>query len=356
VPAPSPLLSTTDGELEELSHDRPLALRVARQAEEGDQDLVRSFSALETLAPSLAEAGVGERLAARLRLRAGEPLSPWLHLHYWRIGHHLRRGGDPAHMPVSIENLLGEIERSFPAGTVLAFADNAVIAGPHWESLVTLFAEGGDFPTALVPPDPAAYSRLAAALADARLFVHRCAPELGGLLDRLQHLIVLAAAAPGAGSFGGATTFFFRGGVLIDHRRPHTLPSLLASVVHEYAHAELFVLAQGERLCTNPDHERHAIRVRPDPRPMNGILHSLHVMGRVVGVFDRLLAGGLPWRSDRSLLLEEVERLRREHVSNGLSSLAVALQHGRLTPLGQAVAEAAARRLGAPVAARWIPA
>ena len=78
---------------------------------------------------------------------------------------------------------------------------------------------------------------------------------------------------------------------------------------------------------------------------MNGILHSLHVTGRVCETLDALLADGTPERSDRLVLQDDLRRLRLQQEELGRSSLDAAQRFGRLTPLGQTVCAAAARRL-----------
>jgi HEXXH motif-containing protein len=219
--------------------------------------------------------------------------------------------------------------------------------------VLELFQEGGDFVADLEGPGPEDYVPLAAAISEVRGLLRAIDPPLVELIDQLLPLVILALPGPRARNegrvFGGATTFFFRGGTLVNARADHTLATLLEVIVHEYAHAELFALAQDGHLCTNAENERHPVRIRSDPRPMNGILHALHVSSRVGAVFERVLRRGLPWRSDRDPLLADIASLRQEALSNGRSCLEAVLRHGRLTPLGRTITAAAALRLGEPV-------
>lgn len=180
-------------------------------------------------------------------------------------------------------------------------------------------------------------------------------PGLAARMDALLPVVILAQPGPAARlearGFGGATTFFFRGGSLLHANPDHTLATLLEVLVHEYAHAELFALGQEQLLCLNPDQDRHTVRLRRDPRPMAGILHGLHVSSRVVRLCERLLAQGLPWRSDRTPLLADLEVQRDQARRNILSCLTALLNHGELTPLGRAITAAAAQRLNQPVEA-----
>ncbi|MEB3321720.1 MAG: HEXXH motif-containing putative peptide modification protein [Synechococcaceae cyanobacterium] len=323
---------------------------VNRAIAAGQADLIRSFRELESHSPPLAEARPSARLARVLPALRQEALSPWVYLDYYRIGRHLREGGRVDLLPVDPARVAERIERPVPFGSVIAFGDPALASAGEWRALLELFGEGGDFPAALHPPDPCRHDRLAETITAARSLIRRVDPELAGLMDGLQAVLVLASTTPCARGtalgFGGATAFFFRGASLIDaHTRP-ALPRLVEVLVHEYTHAELFVLAQEGLLCTNDDGDRHRVRIRSDPRPMNGILHSLYVMGRLVEFFDRMDAVGVPWRSDGDAVLAAIRGRRAELVANGLSSLEAARRHGRLTSLGHTMLEASARRLG----------
>lgn len=333
-----------------LAGDATLTDVVRASLQAGRDDLVRSFRTLEQVSPPLDRAALSELLARRIATAAGKVLSPWVYLDYYRLGQHLRSGGDADRLPVNLDRLRRRIDSPVPSGTVLAYGDAGPVDADGWRDLLETFQEGGDFMDDLEPPDPSCYLAMAGGIASCRSIIGAVDPSLAGLMEQLQALIVVARPGPrsrAAGrTFGGATTFFFRGGSFVHGRPDHTLPSLLEVLVHEYAHAELFVLAQEELLCTNPDEERHPVRIRPDPRPMNGILHSLYVMGRVVGFFDRLLAVGLPWRSDRGDVLSDVQQMRERLVAYGASSLEAVEEHGQLTRLGTDVVAASAARLG----------
>jgi HEXXH motif-containing protein len=237
---------------------------------------------------------------------------------------------------------------------VIAWGDSSFYSAAEWEAILALLQEGGDFVTDLAPPSAAAQSALEEATAAVLALVRRLPAGLGPSIDRLLRLTILAVPGPQAQAarqgFGGATAFFLRGASVIHASPGLTLPGLLERLVHEAAHAELFVLAQDGPLCHNPDDERHPVRIRPDPRPMNGILHSLHVTGRVCETLDALLANGFlasgfSGHHEPALLLEDCQRLREQQAELGHSSLAAVRRHGRLTALGQAVCEAGARRL-----------
>jgi hypothetical protein len=287
---------------------------------------------------------LGRRPAA-----AGDP-DPVIWLAYYRIGH--PQAGTESfpflwgECPARLAELAG---RPSPAGQVVAWGDPNLYSAPEWEAILALLQEGGDFVADLDAPDPETVLALRRAAAQVRALLQRLPGGLGTSLDRLLALTILARPGPlsrrAGSSFGGATAFFLRGASVIHASPGLTFPGLLERLVHECAHAELFVLAQDGPLCRNPDEERHPVLIRRDPRPMNGILHSLHVTGRVCETLDALLADGLPEYADRERLLHDFRQLRTQQEQLGRSSLEATQRFGRLTPLGLAVCESAARRL-----------
>jgi hypothetical protein len=292
---------------------------------------------------------------ARRPAEAGDP-DPLVWVAYYRLGHPLA-GGELLPFPWD-QNLarLNEIaSRPSPAGQVVAWGDPATYSPLEWEAILALLQEGGDFVADLEAPDSGSVLALRRAADEVRALVRRLPAGLGPLIDRLLALTILARPGPEArrtgGSFGGATAFFLRGASVIHASCGLTLPGLLERLVHEAAHAELFAIAQDEPLCHNPDNERHPVRIRRDPRPMNGILHSLHVTGRVCETLDALLTDGMPTHPDRLVLLDDFRQLRIQQEQLGRSSLKAARRFGQLTPLGLAVCEDAARRLAGPAEA-----
>lgn len=334
----------------DLADDEALAIRVERAWTDGQADLIQSWRQLESHSQALRAAAIPARLTALNRENAPS-FSPWHILSYHRIVRHLAAGGDPETLPITPGALVDELDRAPAAGTVLAFADTEAVPPEPWQALLELFQAGGDFLPDLEPPSGSDIRRMRTAIAEVRELLRLVDGTLATLMDRLQPLLILAGPGPvsrGQGlNFGGATTFFFRGGSAINGVLPHTPATLLEVLVHEYAHAELFTLAQAQLLCRNSDDERHSVRIRRDARPMNGILHGLHVSSRVAGLCTRLLQHGLAGRSDRAGLLSGIEEQRHHARLNGLSCLEAAKKYGALTPLGREVMRAAAIRLGA---------
>lgn len=332
---------------------------------QGERELAASLAQLaggSDPGPAAGSVAAARAAASRLGMALadrppGAPgLDPLIWLAYYRLGQ-VVLGDHPlpppwAPQPERLDQL---VRRCLPQGQVVAWGDPSVYSPPEWGAILDLLQEGGDFVPDLAAPCTGSQAALQQATATVLAMVRRLPAGLGPAIDALLRLTILAVPGPqaqaaGAG-FGGATAFFLRGASVIHASPGLTLPGLLERLVHEAAHAELFVLAQDGPLCNNPDDERHPVRIRPDPRPMNGILHSLNVTGRVCETLDALLAApslaetlaGTP--REQALLLEDCRRLRAHQQALGHSSLEAVRRHGRLTALGAAVCDAGARRL-----------
>lgn len=332
---------------------------------QGERELAASLARLargSDASPSAPARAAAQEAAARLvaalaRRPAGAPgLDPLIWLAYYRLGQAVLEATPLpqgwAQPPERLDQLAG---RCLPPGQVVAWGDPTVYSPQEWHAILALLQDGDDFVPDLAAPSAASLATLQQAATSVLTLVRSLPAGLGPSIDVLLRRTILAVPGPqaraaGAG-FGGATAFFLRGASVIHASPGLTLPGLLERLVHEAAHAELFVLAQDGPLCHNPDDERHPVLIRPDPRPMNGILHSLHVTGRVCETLDALLAdpplaealGGSP--RERALLLDDCRRLREHQAALGHSSLEAVRRHGRLTALGTAVVEAGARRL-----------
>lgn len=347
-----------------LADDSALARRVHGCLDAGHQQLAGSLSRLALAVPGTA----AQPLAAELRehlATAPLTLSPWLYLGYYELGQQLLApttaptdaarapgGGQPVDQ-ASLATALELIRHGLTAAehpTVVAFGDSSVAPEAHWLALLAMLQEGGDFVSDLSAPAGECLSWFEGSIRDARHLIARVDPELHGLMERLQRLLVLAVPGPRARAagqdFGGATAFFFRGASVLNASRRHPPTAMVEVLVHEYAHGELFALGQEQVLCHNLDDERHAVLIRSDPRPMHGILHSMHVTGRVVSVLDKILEQPPESLSERGSSVEAFRALRDRVQAYGLSSLAVVQEHARLTPVGLEVVEAAAIRLG----------
>ncbi len=271
-----------------------------------------------------------------------------MYLFYWKIGRILLQNPDAIPAADLIEALRLEIRHLLPPLTVLAYgAESRPLQ--HWDLLVGLFSEGGDFLLDLESPAPARCTTQAAIISEARDFIGKIDAPLARGMEALQAVVILAEPGPAAREagqwFGSATTFFFRGGSIINAAMERTFCAWVVTLIHEYAHAELFVLSQNELMCTNTDQERYSVLIRRDPRPMNGILHSFYVAARLVAFLDAAIRHPMPWRSDRDQLVVELQTLRSSVQELTQSSLGAIQRHGRLTALGHQIMQICCDRL-----------
>jgi len=324
--------------------------RVQELLRKGEGSLLASLLDLERRSAPVAAAAVGRRLRTRLERAAVTPLSPWTYLLYYRIGQCVLTAQDRGER---FDQLLAwlQTELGLPAtaGGVVGFADPDRPAW-QWQELLALFQEGGDFIADLDGPEPGVIKPWRQQIDSIRSLLAWVDPPLHALMQHLQSVIVLArpgalARQSGQG-FGGASTFFFRGGSVINCTTNLAPAQLLERLVHEFAHAELFVLGQDERLCHNDDGERHGVLIRPDPRPMHGIIHSLYVTARCAELFLGLLAHSDSQPLWPAGLAPGLKPMLGRLTALGQSSLKAVERHGVLTPIGEEVVAVSRERLG----------
>jgi hypothetical protein len=323
----------------------------------GELDLLTSLARLEEHEFSITSSS-SSALSCSTKLRhhladAALPYPSWAYLAYYKLGIWLIGGAHeqaPA-MSLFITDICNIIRSDKPTSPV-AFGDPSLASERVWQSVLNLFQEGGDFLYDLEAPSQHSLDHWCTQISAVHRLIARLDPDLSVLMAQLQNLIILSAPGPlsqQAGiAFGGATCFFFRGATLLNASRPISKVQMLELLVHEYAHAELFVLGQEQPLCLNSDEECYPVLIRSDPRPMNGIIHSLYVVGRVVEILKKLLKDGIDGEPDREVTLANAQDMLSRQLNFGRSSLRVVEQHADLTLLGQSVLVKSRKQL-APV-------
>jgi HEXXH motif-containing protein len=63
---------------------------------------------------------------------------------------------------------------------------------------------------------------------------------------------------------------------------------LCEAIIHEFHHNELFVLEATQRLAAPDEKAIYYSPWRPDPRPLSGLLHALHVFSGIVRFFEKV--------------------------------------------------------------------
>lgn len=327
--------------------------KVASLIRRGEQDLLTSLDQLH--ASELALTGGGEVAATLRRCLQGlpSPYPAWAYLGYYRLGIWLLGGAtdQSSRMAQWAVDVCAAMAQYPIEPNLIRFGDPEQASPAIWDAVLSLFREGGDFAEDLEAPESDDLNHWRQISVAARSWIAAIDPQLHGLMRQLQSLIIAARPGPLARkqgqSFGGATCFFLRGATIVNASWPISRASMVELLVHEYAHAELFVMAQEQPLCLNRDDERHRVLIRNDPRPMNGILHSLYVVSRVAETLSKQTSQQGSARPIKPLDPDEVNKILQQQLEFGASSLRTIEQHATLTPLGQMVVTSAKSRLEA---------
>ena len=211
-----------------------------------------------------------------------------------------------------------------------------------WEILLKVLQVGGDFLSDVEAPNNDKFIFNEKKILEARKIIKLTDPQLSKLMDKLQNTIVLCEPGPESRkinkTFGGATCFFFRGGSILNCSSKFNIVNTLEKLVHEYAHNELFVLGQDERLCSNSDDDIHKVSIRSDKRPMNGIIHSFYVVARVLEFFSKLSIENLKQNYEIERDFEnDLLKTINDQILFGQSSLNKIKKYADLTISGQEI-------------------
>lgn len=169
---------------------------------------------------------------------------------------------------------------------------------------------------------------------DALRLLDDVVPELGGEIRQLLTEVVFARSAEGSEFiFGGASSFFLWGALLINAENEQSTVAMASSIVHECAHSLLFAIAAEQPLVQNDDSARYRSPLRPDPRPLDGIFHATYVSARMHYALSRLLKSELLDESAREEAAASAVKARQDF-DDGLEVIAT---HATLTRLGEAI-------------------
>lgn len=116
-------------------------------------------------------------------------------------------------------------------------------------------------------------------------------------------------------------------GILYLSLHPNAL-TMAEALVHEFQHNKLHALLESDRVLENAYEPLYRSPVRPDPRPLHGVLLAVHAFLPVALLYERMIAAGDSRASDRRL--REIARINREGTD-------VLREHARPTPVGKGV-------------------
>jgi HEXXH motif-containing protein len=139
------------------------------------------------------------------------------------------------------------------------------------------------------PPDVAQWPAFAAGVAEAFSLLEQADAALAAEIRALIVLVIGSEPVSPASSFGGVTSLTLWGAITLNTELHRTPLEIAEGLVHEGAHTLLFGYAVDERLVRNPDSQRFASPLRPDPRPMDGVFHATFVCARLYLLYRRLL-------------------------------------------------------------------
>jgi HEXXH motif-containing protein len=168
------------------------------------------------------------------------------------------------------------------------------------------------------------------ALRDALALVETHLPALRAVIDVVLHQVVPVgwdAEKHLSASYQEAVGTIY----LSLHPSPMTM---VEAVIHEAQHNVLNTLLDLDPVLENPRDALYASPVRPDPRPIHGVLLAVHAFLPVARLYQRMIEAGAPEAASPAFLARHarVREVNRE-------GAALVLAHARPTPVGAALIE-----------------
>lgn len=114
--------------------------------------------------------------------------------------------------------------------------------------------------------------------------------------------------------------------------------TMAEALIHEFSHNKLYALFELDRGLDNAFSPLFSSPVRPDPRPLHGILLAVHAFLPVERLYDEMAADGHGITRDPGFAR------RHEHIRTGnREGAGVLLENARVTPVGQGLLDEIAR-------------
>lgn len=116
------------------------------------------------------------------------------------------------------------------------------------------------------------------------------------------------------------------------------LMTMVEATIHEFQHNKLHAQLELDPLLRNAFHPLYSSPVRPDPRPLQGVLLAVHAFQPVARLYQLMRATGHEG-TDRP----DFERRYAQIVAGNHEGATVLLEHGQATPIGQGLLDEIAR-------------
>jgi HEXXH motif-containing protein len=119
----------------------------------------------------------------------------------------------------------------------------------------------------------------------------------------------------------------------------HPNPMVMAeALIHEFSHNKLNALFEVDRVLYNAFSSTHPSPVRPDLRPLHGVLLAAHAFLPVAALYERMLESRHPWTSDPGFA-----RRLAQIVSSNHQAVSTVVAAARPTAVGRGLVDELAR-------------
>lgn len=267
-------------------------------------------------------------------LRNGHRLSPRVFGLYYEaasalIDEDIKRAFDQFNILLSQKNLLHELE-------VLTLSELDLKNMVLYQKLMNTDPEAPFY--IISPPEDVAQDYLVR-FKNAHSRLKKTIPSLANEFESIVNQVVLVIGDKSKISydFAGGSCYMLWGALFINGALHKNDIEMIHGIAHESAHSLLFGFTIDELLVTNPDEEKYSSPLRDDPRPMDGIYHSVFVLARMHWAMTQLI--------NSKMLNKDEEEIAKNFQSTDLDSFfnghEVLKKYGQLTNLGKALMDGA---------------
>jgi len=109
-----------------------------------------------------------------------------------------------------------------------------------------------------------------------------------------------------------------------------SLMTMTEALIHEFSHNKINALFEVDPLLENAFSPLYTSPLRPDPRPLHGVLLAVHAFLPVARLYERMIDEGHPFAKNAAFV-ERFERVKQINAEGA----SVVLENGRATEVGQ---------------------